>query len=78
MEFLGVPIRFFSREARKTPRPIVAEGGRSVSRAQGVRVGCPKRPDWGVGHVLTDDGGAKVTVFFLGGVKRTLDTSTEF
>jgi hypothetical protein len=27
-----------------------------------------------VGHVLSDDGGSKVTVFFLGGGKRTLDT----
>jgi hypothetical protein len=35
---------------------------------------CPKKPDWGVGHVLSDDGGSKVTVFFLGGGKRTLDT----
>jgi hypothetical protein len=36
---------------------------------------CPKKPDWGVGHVLAEDGGAKVTVFFLGGGKRTLDTT---
>jgi hypothetical protein len=28
-----------------------------------------------VGHVLADDGGARVTVFFLGGGKRTLDTT---
>ena len=44
-------------------------------RPQGLRVCCPKKPDWGVGHVLSDDGGAKVTVFFLGGGKRTLDTT---
>jgi hypothetical protein len=31
-------------------------------------------PEWGLGHVLADDGGAKVTVFFLAGGKRTLDT----
>ena len=36
---------------------------------------CPKRPDWGVGHVLSDDGGARATVFFLGGGKRTLVTT---
>ena len=41
----------------------------------GLRVFCRGKPDWGVGHVLSDDGGAKVTVFFLGGGKRTLDTS---
>lgn len=44
-------------------------------RPQGLRVCCPKRPEWGVGHVLADDGGARVTVFFLGGGKRTLDTT---
>ena len=37
---------------------------------------CPKKPDWGVGHVLSDDGGAKVTAFFLRGGKRTLVTTT--
>jgi hypothetical protein len=36
---------------------------------------CPKQPDWGLGHVLADDGGAKVTVFFLRGGKHTLDTT---
>ena len=36
---------------------------------------CPKKTDWGVGHVLADGGGAKVSVFFLGGGKRTLDTT---
>ena len=46
-----------------------------MSRTHGLRVCCPKKPDWGVGHVLADDGGAKVTVFFLGGGKRTLDTT---
>jgi hypothetical protein len=49
-----------------------------VSRTQALRVCCPKRPEWGLGHVLADDGGATVTVFFLGGVQRTLETSTEF
>ena len=42
---------------------------------QGLRVCCPKKPDWGVGHVLSDDGGAKVTAFFLRGGKRTLGTT---
>ena len=28
-----------------------------------------------MGHVLDEDGGARVTVFFLGGGKRTLDTT---
>jgi len=46
-----------------------------VSRPQGLRVCCPKKPEWGLGQVLADDGGAKVTVFFLGGGKRTLDTT---
>ena len=46
-----------------------------MARSQRLRVCCPKRPDWGVGHVLADDGGSKVTVFFLGGGKRTLDTT---
>lgn len=45
------------------------------SRPQGRRVRCPKKPDWGLSHVLVDDGGAEVTVFFLGGVRWTLDTS---
>ena len=44
-------------------------------RPQGLRVCCLKKADWGVGHVLADDGGAKVTIFFLGGAKRTLDTT---
>jgi hypothetical protein len=44
-------------------------------RPQGLRVCCPKKPEWGVGHVLSDDGGAKATVFFLSGGKRTLDTT---
>ena len=46
-----------------------------MSCPQGLRVCCPKQPEWGVGHVLADDGGAKVTVFFVGGGKRTLDTA---
>ena len=36
---------------------------------------CQGQPEWGLGHVLADDGGAKVTVFFLCGGKRTLDTT---
>jgi hypothetical protein len=44
-------------------------------RPQGLRVCCPKRPELGLGHILADDGGARVTVFFLGGGKRTLDTT---
>jgi hypothetical protein len=54
-------------------RPIVAEGSQSVSRPQGLRVCWPQKPDWGVGHVLAEDGGAAVTAVFLGGGKRTLD-----
>jgi hypothetical protein len=46
-----------------------------VSRPQGLRACCPKPPEWGLGHVLADDGGAKVTVFFRGGETRTLDTT---
>jgi hypothetical protein len=41
----------------------------------GLRVFCRGKPDWGVGHLLSDDGGAKATVFFLDGGKRTLDTT---
>jgi hypothetical protein len=44
-------------------------------RPQGLRVCCPAKPGWGLGHVLSDDGGAKVTAFFLGGGKRTLVTT---
>ena len=36
---------------------------------------CPKKPDWGVGHILAEDGGARVTVFFLHGGIRTVDTT---
>jgi hypothetical protein len=46
-----------------------------MSTPTGLRVFCRRKPDWGVGHVLADDGGAKVTVFFLGGGKRTLNTT---
>jgi hypothetical protein len=42
----------------------------------GLRVCCPKKPDWGAGHVLADDGGARVTVVLLDGAKRTLDTAS--
>ncbi len=54
---------------------FVIEGASKVSRPKGLRVCCPKKPGWGLGHVLSDDGGAKVTVFFLGGGKRRLDTT---
>jgi hypothetical protein len=40
-----------------------------------MRVICPAKSEWGVGHVLSDDGAAKVTAFFLSGGKRTLDTT---
>lgn len=46
-----------------------------MSRPKRLRVCCPKKPDWGLGHVLADDGGAKVTVFFLAGGKLTLNTT---
>ena len=44
--------------------------------AGGLRVCCLTKPEWGIGHVLADDGGSKVTVFFAAGGKRTLDTKT--
>ena len=46
-----------------------------MSRPKRLRVCCPKKPDWGLGHVLADDGGAKVAVFFLAGGKRMLETT---
>ena len=46
-----------------------------MPRSNGLRVLCPQKPDWGLGYVLSDNGGAKVTVFFLGAGKRTLDTT---
>ena len=46
-----------------------------MSRPYGLRVFCRGKPDWGVGHVLADDGGTKVTAFFLAGGKRKLDTT---
>jgi len=46
-----------------------------MSTPTGLRVFCRGKPDWGLGHVLADDGGANVTVFFLSGGKRTLDTT---
>ena len=46
-----------------------------VRRPSGLRVCCPMMPEWGVGHVLANDGRTKVTVFFLGGGTRTLDTT---
>ncbi len=42
---------------------------------RGLRVYCRERPEWGIGQVLSDNGGAEVTGFFLGGGKRTLDTT---
>lgn len=48
----------------------------SVAHPKGLRVCCPRKPEWGLGHVLADDGGARVTVFFLAGEKRTLDTTS--
>ena len=39
-----------------------------------MRVICRTKPDWGLGHILSDDG-AKVTAFFLAGGTRTLDTT---
>ena len=41
-------------------------------RSQELRVCCPKKPDWGAGYVLADDGGVRVTVFFLAGGKRNM------
>jgi len=46
-----------------------------VSRPKGLRVCCPKSLEWGLGQVLSDDGGTMVTVFFLRAGKRTLDTT---
>jgi hypothetical protein len=46
-----------------------------MSRSDCFRVLCRTKPEWGLGHVLADDGGAKATVFFLAGGKRTLDTT---
>jgi len=55
---------------------MAGEGKRTpVTRPKGFRVVCPQKPHWGLGHVLSDDGGAKITVFFLGAGKRTLDTT---
>ncbi len=41
----------------------------------GMRIICRTKPEWGLGQVLRDDGGAKVTAFFLSAGKRTLDTT---
>jgi len=49
-----------------------------MSRLQGLRACCPKKPEWGLRRVLSDDGEAKVIVFFPGSGKQTLDTSTEY
>jgi hypothetical protein len=46
-----------------------------MPQPNGLRVVCRGKPDWGLGHVLADDGGARVTVFFLAGGKRKLDTT---
>jgi hypothetical protein len=40
-----------------------------------MRVIYRDKHEWGLGHVLADDGRARVTVFFLAGGKRTLDTT---
>jgi hypothetical protein len=48
---------------------------RDTTAGLSMRVICPAKPEWGVGHVLSDDGTAKVTAFFLSGGKRTLDTT---
>jgi predicted GIY-YIG superfamily endonuclease len=56
--------------------PLTTESHRPMARPKGFRVLCPQKPDWCLGHLLSDNGGAKVTVFFLGGGKRTLDTTT--
>jgi hypothetical protein len=56
-------------------RLIAIERRSPVPRSNGFRVCCPKHPAWGLGQVLSDDGGAKVTVFFLAAGKRTLDTT---
>jgi predicted GIY-YIG superfamily endonuclease len=55
---------------------LFLHGGAPTARPKGFRVLCPQRPDWGLGHVLSDDGGARVTVFFLEAGRRTLDTSS--
>jgi len=47
----------------------------SAERKKGMRVICRGKPEWGLGVVFADDGGTKLTVFFLGGGKRKLDTS---
>jgi hypothetical protein len=46
-----------------------------MSGLKAMRVICPTHMDWGLGQVLSDDDGAKVTAFFLSGGKRTLDTT---
>ena len=61
------------RQAPRRARMAAAPTRRSTaSRAHGPRVCCPKKPDWGVGHVLADDGGARVIVCFLRGGSRTV------
>jgi hypothetical protein len=47
----------------------------TTATAQGCCVCCLTNPEWGLGQVLADDGGSKITVFFLAGGKRTLDTT---
>ena len=46
-----------------------------MSRDTGFRVLCQGKAEWGLGHVLSDDGGSRVTVFFLRAGKRRLDTT---
>ena len=71
-----VALRPRSRGAVNMVRPVTKERTRPVSHPTKLRVYCRTKPDWGMGHVLSDDGGAKVTVFFLSGGKRTLNTLT--
>ena len=56
-------------------RPVTKERTRPVSHPTKLRVYCRAKPDWGVGYVLADHGGVRVTAFFLGARKRILDTT---
>jgi hypothetical protein len=68
-------IPFFLRTPRGGWRSNAIERTSEVSQTDGLRVCLPNRPHWGLGHVLADDGEAKVTVFFSGAGRRTLDTT---
>jgi Protein of unknown function (DUF3553) len=52
-----------------------AEERSPVAGPSGLRVIYRGKPEWGLGHVLADNGGAKVTIFFLGGGRRIVDTT---